>query len=92
MVQESSNILIELEKAIEHKKIKFGTNQTLQAIKLGLAAKVVFANNIPKTLKDDLLYYCKLAETPLVEFAGNAMELGVKCKRAHTVMGLCILK
>lgn len=92
MVEETSNILDELEKSIKDKKLKIGTKATLRAIRQGNAAKIIYANNIPQKLKEDLVYYSKSAEVPAVEFPGNSKDLGVRCKRTHNTLAAVILK
>jgi ribosomal protein L30E len=92
MVEETSNILKELEKSIQDKKLKVGSKATIRALKQGNAVKVVYANNIPTKIKADIEYYSKLANVPAIEFSGNSKDLGVKCKRTHSALAAVIIK
>ncbi len=89
---ESSNILKELEKAAKSKKLKVGMKSTIRALRQGTAMAIVYANNIPKNMKDDINYYSKTANVHTLEFEGNSKDLGVKCKRTHGVLAAVILK
>ena len=82
----------ELTKAVEAGKVVLGLTQTLKFLRSGKAAKVVYANNIPDKLKKDVLYYSGLAKVSTERFSGSNLELGVKCKRAHSVLVMAIIK
>jgi large subunit ribosomal protein L30e len=88
----SSNIPKELEKAAKTKKLKVGTNSVIRALKQGLAETVIYANDTPKNIKDDIVYYSKLADVHAVQFEGNSKDLGVRCKRTHGVLAAVILR
>ena len=92
MTETISELPSEFIKALESEKIIFGTKSVLQAVKLGTAEKVIFASNMSKNLVDDLEHYAKLSNTKLEKFKGTNEELGVKCKRAHSVLAVALLK
>ena len=89
---EASNILKELEKAAKSKKLKVGIKSTMRALKQGTAHAIVYANDIPKNLRDDINYYAKTANVHAIESDGNSKDLGVRCKRTHGVLAAVVLK
>ncbi len=92
MTETISDLPQEFKKAIGTKNLIFGSKSVVKALKLGKIGKVIFASNAPESLKKDLEYYAKLSNTELNEFKGSNKELGVKCKRAHSVLVVALLK
>jgi ribosomal protein L30E len=81
----------ELSAAVESGSIVYGLNATLRALRRGDVAKIIYANNVPEKLRKDILYYSEVAGAPAEMFEGSNTELGVRCKRAHSVLVLAIV-
>ena len=92
MAEETSNILKELEKAVEAQKLKVGIKSVLRALKQGTASKVFYSNNTPEKMKEDITHYAQIANITAVQFEGNSKDFGVACKRTHNVLAAVILK
>ncbi len=73
-------------------KVVFGAKQTINALKNGKVKKVIIADNLPKDLKEDILYYSKLADVPVEEFNGTSKDLAIKYGRAHPILVVAELK
>lgn len=73
--------LVELKEKIQSGKIALGKEMVLKALKLKKLDKVFLAKNCPKMVKEDLHYYAKLAQVPVVELEQDNEELGVLCKK-----------
>jgi ribosomal protein L30E len=82
----------ELLKAVEAGKIIIGTKSAMKALNSGKAARIIYANDIPEKLKAELMRNSEIAKVPAEMFPGSNMELGVRCKRAHSVLVLAIIK
>lgn len=82
----------EFKNVLGTKKVIFGSKSVLKALKLGKVEEVVFSSNAPESLVKDLEHYSKLAGVELKKFVGDSRELGVKCKRAHSVLVTALLK
>ena len=89
---ETSNILKELEKSILSGKLMIGLNSVIRALKQGNAQKIIYARDAPKEIREEIEYYAKIAETPCIEYDKNSKDLGVACKRTHSVLTAVILK
>lgn len=92
MTETISDLPQEFKKSIGTKNLIFGSKSVVKALKLGKVEEVIFASNAPESLKKDLEYYAKLSNTKLDEFRGSNKELGVRCKRAHSVLAVALLK
>lgn len=74
-------LLQELKAELQADKAIIGSGKTLKALQMKKLKKVFLASNCPVQLKDDLLYYGKLANVPIVELELDNEELGVVCKK-----------
>lgn len=66
-------------------KVVIGSRRTLKLVKLGKVKAVIAASNLPRELREDLEYYAKLSEVPVIVFPGTNMELGVVCGKPFSV-------
>lgn len=80
----------ELRMAIKTGKVKFGSKEALKASKLGKAKLIVVAENTPKEIKDDIVYYAKLSNIPVYIYKGTSIELGTLCGKPFTVAAIAI--
>ncbi len=71
-------------------KKDYGINRTVKATKLGQAQLVILAANCPKEKRDQIEYYSKLANIPIVIYQGNGYELGALCGRGHVVSAISV--
>ncbi|MCD6491276.1 MAG: ribosomal L7Ae/L30e/S12e/Gadd45 family protein [Candidatus Njordarchaeia archaeon] len=55
------------------------------------AKVIIVAQNIPKEEGAKLRYLCALGNIPIVEFPGDAKELGEVCGRPHIVSVIVVL-
>lgn len=92
MAEQTLNIQNELEKAVTAKKIKVGLKSVMRALKQGTAHLVVFSKNTPKEIQEEIEKNAQLANIKAVQFDGISKELGVRCRRTHSVMSAVILK
>ena len=77
--------LEELKKAIKEKKLTFGTNQTMKGLKLGKLNTVFLASNCSSKVRDDLNHFAKLADVKVIELEIPDDEIGIVCKKRHSV-------
>ena len=67
-----------------------GIRFVLNSLKKGGVKEVYVAFNC--VCKDEVLKLCKVLKVLCHELEQNNVELGVICKRAHSVSALCFLK
>lgn len=82
----------EISKAIESGKFVIGLKKSMKLLRAGKAARIVYASNIPEKLKKELTHYSEIAKVHTEMFNGSNLELGVKCKRAHGVLMIALMK
>jgi len=75
----------ELKKALKEKNVVFGTKNTVKRLKLGKAKTVLIASNCPQEVKEDIAHYAKLSGAKVVELDIPDSEVGMICKKRHSV-------
>jgi len=75
---------------IQEKKVVIGAESVLKGLKSQKVQKVYLAKNCPAKLHEDVKYYARVAEIPVVEMNYTNEELGVFCKKNFFVSVLAI--
>ena len=76
--------IIELKKALKGDVI-FGTDRVIKKLKLGKLKKVFLAKNCKEEVKEDILYYAKLAKTEVIELKIPNDEVGMVCRKPFSI-------
>ncbi len=74
--------------ALESRKVVFGANESIKALKGGKAAQVVVSKNCPTDVRDRIK--SASPEAVVMEFDGNAVELGIFCGKPFSIAVLAI--
>jgi large subunit ribosomal protein L30e len=86
--------MIDIDKAIatavKTGKVIFGANFALQNAKTGKVKLIILAANCPKTIREDIEYYCKLSNIPVITYKGSSIDLAAICGKPFTVAALSI--
>ena len=90
MVKE--DLIAEIKKNLKTKKLLMGARTTLKEMKQDNLAKVLLASNCPKEMQDDVEYYAKMLDFEVIKLDVANDELGVICKRQHTITVLGLVK
>ena len=90
MVKEET--IAEIRKNLKSDKLLLGARTCLKQLKLGNLQKLFLASNCPKDLTEDVEHYSRLGNVELVKLDIANDELGILCKRQHTVVMLGVLK
>lgn len=75
---------------VESGKVDFGARVGLKNSLLGKAKLIVIASRSPIELIEDITYYSKLSNIPLLVFEGTGVELGSICGKPYVVSVLSI--
>lgn len=70
-----------LKTKISEGKAILGQELVLKQLKTGALKKILLAKNCPAKLKEDLSYYAKIANVPVLELEQSNEELGILCKK-----------
>lgn len=81
----------EIKQVLKTGKYILGYRKSIRAIKTGKARAVVMASKIPKWMEDDVMYYAKLGDVPVIKFKGTSYELGMVCGKPFPVAVMAIL-
>jgi len=86
--------MIDVEKAIgaavKTGKVSFGANLAIKSAKSGRAKLILLASNSPRELVDDINYYTKLSNIPVVIYKGSSIDLGMVCGKPFMVSALTV--
>ena len=86
--------MIDVDKAIANAvktgKVSFGAQSAVQNAKTGKAKLIVLAANCPMEIREDVEYYSKLSQVPLITFNGTSLDLAGVCGKPFSVSALSI--
>jgi large subunit ribosomal protein L30e len=72
-------------------KAVLGTKRSLKAVRLGKARAVILASKISRRIEEDIKYYAKLGDIPVIKFDGSSHELGTVCGKPFPVSVIAVL-
>lgn len=87
-----ADIIKEIKKLIESKKVRIGTEIAIKNMKLGKVERVYLSSNCPAEVKKTIEYYGKLGNVEIVTLEYPNDELGVICKKPFSISVLSVLK
>ena len=86
--------MIDIDKAIaavvKTGKVSFGANSALQNAKTGKAKMIILAANCPKNIKEQVEYYGKISNVPVLMYKGASMDLAAVCNKLFIISALSI--
>ena len=71
-------------------KIQIGASSALKSIKVKKARLIIVASNCPKSIREDVEYYCKLSEMSVSIYNGSSSDLGAVCGKPFEVSVLTV--
>ena len=77
--------LEKLRKVLKTEKLHYGSRSAIKKLKLGAVKHIFLAYDCDPTVREDIIYYCKLGNVELIELHQPSTELSLICKRAHPV-------
>ncbi len=80
----------EIISAIKTKKAVIGTKESMLLMKNKKCKLVVFAQNLPVELKEELENISKMTNIPIKMFNGTNKELGILCKKPFNISVIAI--
>lgn len=81
--------LVNLKKALKEGKLIFGTERTLKLLKTSKINEIFVASNCKANVKEDIVYYAKLANVKVTELKETNEELGLICKKPFSISACC---
>jgi len=86
--------MIDVDKAIattvKTGKVLFGANNAVKGIKLGRAKLVIVASNCPRSVMEDIKYYARFSDVPVIIYKGTSIDLGAVCGKPFMVSALTV--
>ena len=77
-------------KTVKSGKVLFGAESAINNAKIGKAKLIIVAANCPQKTREDVQYYCKLSNIPMIIYNGTSIELGAVCGKPFMVSALTI--
>lgn len=71
--------------------VVYGSKEVTKLALHGKAKLIIVAANAPSEVKNDIMYYAKLSNIPVIIFDGTNLELGGIIGRPHSVATLAII-
>jgi large subunit ribosomal protein L30e len=71
-------------------KVLLGVNNAIKSAKLGRAKLVVLASNCPRSVMEDVKYYARLSDVPVIIYKGTSIDLGAVCGKPFMVSALTV--
>jgi len=71
-------------------KVFLGAKNTIKNVRVRKVKLVIVAANCPENIRQDIEYYCRLSEIPLITYSGTSIELGAVCGKPFMVSALAI--
>ena len=75
----------EFQTALKKEKIVIGSNKTLRNLRAGKTKKIFLSSTCPTTIKNDITYYSKINDVPVVQLEQPSDELALICKKKFHV-------
>ncbi len=86
MAKNSTNeVITDIRKSLENKRLVLGTDRTLKNLKLGKLETIYITLNCPDDIKADLEHYSKIAKIKIVQLDIPNDELGTMCKKPFSI-------
>ena len=92
MAKASIGPTTEIKKYRKQGRLVFGAKQTTHLLRDRTAEKVYLAVNCPQELKREMEQFGKLSEVPVLTLDMPSDDLGVLCRRQHTILVLGLRK
>lgn len=76
--------------AVKTGRVLFGANNAVKSAKLGRAKIIIVASNCQRNVMDDIMYYSKFSDVPVIIYKGSSIDLGITCGKPFMVSALTI--
>lgn len=81
----------EIKNVVKSGKVVLGFRRSLKAVMFGKARVVIVASKIPKEFDDDIRYYAKLGNIPVIRYPKSSIELGITCGKPFPVTTMAVI-
>ncbi len=78
-------MIAELKKAIKEQELVYGARETVKNLKLGKTKAVFLASNCSEGMREDIKHYGEISGVKVYELEIPDSEIGMLCKRMHSV-------
>jgi len=86
--------MIDINKAISTTvrtgKVLYGANNAIRSARAGKAKLILVAANCLQKIREDIEYYCRLSNIPMIIYNGTSIDLGVACGKLFMVSTLTV--
>ncbi|BDB97119.1 MAG: 50S ribosomal protein L30e [Saccharolobus sp.] len=82
----------ELKTLLKTGKVIFGARRTIKYLKLNKVKMVIIASTLRGDLKEDILYYSRIANIPVYEYKGSGWDLGTLCGKPFMISTIGVIE
>ncbi|MCF7866182.1 ribosomal L7Ae/L30e/S12e/Gadd45 family protein [Candidatus Woesearchaeota archaeon] len=82
----------EIRKLLENENLIIGTERTLKALRKGELQKIWVVSNPNPTTQKDIEHYKKITGVEVETLKENNEELGILCKKQHSISVISLKK
>ncbi len=76
--------------AVKTGRVLFGANNAIKSARLGRAEIIIVASNCQQSIIEDITYYSKLSDVPVVIYKGSSIDLGITCGKPFMISALTV--
>jgi large subunit ribosomal protein L30e len=71
-------------------KVLFGAENSIKSAKRGKIKLIIVAANCPNNTREEIEYYSKLSNIPVIRYKGSNIDLGLVCGKPFSVSALSL--
>lgn len=90
--RKTADVVADIRKALEEKKVVIGAGITIKNLKLGKVELVYLSQNCSKNAAEDIEHYAKVGNIKVMKLSYPNDELGVLCKKPFSISVLSVLR
>lgn len=76
--------------AIKTGKVSIGAESAKQNAKTGKSRLIILAANCSEKIREDIEYYCRLSDVPVITYNGSSKDLAATCAKPFIISALSI--
>jgi len=85
-----SSIDQQLRLALSTGRVQLGSKQTVRELRRGRARMAIISSNCPEEMREPILNYGELGDTPVLIHEKDSVDLGILCGKPYPVSAIVI--
>lgn len=85
-----SSIDQQLRLALSTGRVQLGSKQTVRELRRGRARMAIISSNCPEKMREPIINYGELGDTPVLIHEKDSVDLGILCGKPYPVSAIVI--